>query len=92
VERLEAEMEELRQLPLDSLKSRLALRMRESYDTLKAARVTKAEEEKERRRARRAKQSGFQQPLHVSSYSVYSLFMINQQSHLSPFEAVGLVL
>jgi len=92
VERLEAEMEELRQLPLDSLKSRLALRMRESYDTLKAARVTKAEEEKERRRARRAKQSGFQQPLHVNSHSVYSLFMINQQSHLSPFEAVGLVL
>ena len=92
VERLEAEMEELRQLPLDSLKWQLALRMRESYETLKTTRATKAEEEKERRHARRAKQSGFQRPLHVSSHSVYSLFMINEQSHLSPFEAVGLAL
>lgn len=70
VERLEAEMEELRQLPLDSLKLRLALRMRESYDTLKVTRAKKAKDEKERLRARRAKQSGFQQPLHASAHSV----------------------
>jgi hypothetical protein len=76
VEGLEAEMEKLRQLPLDSLKSRLALRMRESYDTLKATRARNAEEEEERRRARRAKQDVFQQPSHVSLHLVYSRFMI----------------
>ncbi|KAK5658047.1 hypothetical protein OQA88_2603 [Cercophora sp. LCS_1] len=63
---LDAEMEEFRRLPLDSLKAQLALRMRESYDTLNATRATKAEEEKEQRRTRRAKQGGFQQPLHTT--------------------------
>ncbi|KAK4452499.1 hypothetical protein QBC34DRAFT_397718 [Podospora aff. communis PSN243] len=59
VETLEVEMVELRQLPLSGLKAQLALRMRESYDALK---VTRAIEEEERRRARRAKRSGCQKP------------------------------
>jgi ankyrin repeat protein len=75
VEKLEAEMEELRQLPLDGLKARLALRMRESYDALKVTRATEAEEKEERRRARRARQSGCR-PL-VGSHSVDSRFMVN---------------
>ncbi|KAK3364284.1 hypothetical protein B0T25DRAFT_60814 [Lasiosphaeria hispida] len=66
IEKLEAEMTELQQLPLGNLKECFVLRMRESYDTLREQRVTKAEEKEKRRQARQAKQSS----INVSSRSV----------------------
>ncbi|KAM7212504.1 hypothetical protein V8F06_012126 [Rhypophila decipiens] len=77
LEGLETEMEELRELPFDSLKSRLALRMRESHDILKVTRVKEKEEEEERRRARRAKKSGFQHPA-LSAFNSSSEVVIDE--------------